>query len=148
MGRLIDQALMARRLARAIASDLALYNDDALRAGADLSAEIAEGRALFRSRVIADLHAEFEQAITELLASRQGPVRDGEATSPATRRAAATSPDLLVDGVRRRAERAAPPGFFAAPDAAPRGRGRLSPVVIGVLVLGIGASLLGWLTTR
>ena len=55
---LIETEEAARRLARAIASDLSLYNEDKIVTGItndnlfeSLAEEIEEGRALFKSRV-------------------------------------------------------------------------------------------------
>ena len=55
---LIETDEAARRLARAIASDLSLYNEEKIVQGiqsddlfATLSEEIEEGRALYKSRV-------------------------------------------------------------------------------------------------
>jgi hypothetical protein len=47
----IDTEAGATRLARAISADILLYNGDAIAKGQDVSAAIAEGRDLFRSRV-------------------------------------------------------------------------------------------------
>lgn len=71
---LIEDPEKARRLARAISGDIALYNEEKLNAlGPDgdpfsvLSQEIEEGRALFLSRVSPDLVALYEEAIKEAL---------------------------------------------------------------------------------
>jgi hypothetical protein len=69
MQRIADEAA-ARRLARAIASDIALYNEEKLRNGQSLDAEIAEGRGLFRKRVEAALFAVYEAEIENLLGPR------------------------------------------------------------------------------
>jgi hypothetical protein len=57
---MIDDEQKARRLARAIVSDLRLYNKDRIASGADLTSEIEEGRQLFKSRVSGAFHAVFE----------------------------------------------------------------------------------------
>ena len=61
---LIETEEAARRLARAIASDLSLYNEEKIMEGIQndnlftaLSEELEEGRALFKSRVSPDLFA-------------------------------------------------------------------------------------------
>ncbi len=60
----------ARRLARAIVSDIRLYNAEVIASGGDvrgkLAREIAEGRALFASRVAAEHLAYFDDALEEL----------------------------------------------------------------------------------
>ena len=60
---LIETEEAARRLARAIASDLSLYNEEKIIRGIEsdslfeeLSEEIEEGRALYKSRVSPDLY--------------------------------------------------------------------------------------------
>ena len=60
---LIETEEAARRLARAIASDLSLYNEEKILQGIQsdnlfsaLSEEIEEGRALYKSRVSPELY--------------------------------------------------------------------------------------------
>ena len=74
---LIETEEAARRLARAIASDLSLYNEEKITEGVTndnlfdvLSDEIEEGRALFKSRVAPDLYAKnyYDRAIIEVSA--------------------------------------------------------------------------------
>lgn len=73
---LIETEEAARRLARAISSDLALYNEERIAEGVrndnlfDVMAdEIQEGRDLFESRVALDLLARnlYDRAIVDLL---------------------------------------------------------------------------------
>jgi hypothetical protein len=73
---LIETEEAARRLARAISSDLALYNEDKIAEGVrndnlfDVMAdEVQEGRDLFQSRVAAELLARnlYDRAIIDLL---------------------------------------------------------------------------------
>jgi hypothetical protein len=73
---LIENKEAARRLARAIASDLSLYNEEKITEGVMndnlfdvLSEEIEEGRALFKSRVTPELYAEnhYDRAIIDIL---------------------------------------------------------------------------------
>ena len=58
----IETEEAARRLAEAILSDIRLYNAEAITQGRDLSVEIGEGRALYRSRVLASFHPLYERA--------------------------------------------------------------------------------------
>jgi hypothetical protein len=67
--RISDEAA-ARRLARAIASDLALYNEAKLRAGQSIEAEISEGRELFRTRVEPQHFRVYETEIEHVLGPR------------------------------------------------------------------------------
>jgi hypothetical protein len=60
---LIDTEQRARRLARAVATDIVLYNEKQISAGADLSREIAEGRSHFCARVTPSLHWVFEEVL-------------------------------------------------------------------------------------
>ena len=82
--RVIETEEAARRLARAIASDLSLYNEDKILEGlqADnlyevLAEEIEEGRELFKSRVTPDLFGKnfYERAIIDLLIKSKGHIK-------------------------------------------------------------------------
>lgn len=73
---LIDSEEAARRLARAIASDLSLYNEEKIVEGITndnlfevLEEEIEEGRALFKSRVSPELLARnyYGRALIDIL---------------------------------------------------------------------------------
>lgn len=66
----------ARRLARAIASDISLYNEDKVVQGIEkdnlfelMTEELEEGRALFQSRVTPELYAKnfYERAVIDVL---------------------------------------------------------------------------------
>lgn len=81
---LIETEEAARRLARAIASDLSLYNEDKIVEGVTndnlfevLADEIEEGRALFKSRVAPDLYAKnyYDRAIIDILVRSKGHVK-------------------------------------------------------------------------
>jgi hypothetical protein len=80
---LIETQEAARRLARAIASDLSLYNEEKIVDGIQndnlfsvLADEIEEGRALFKSRVAPDLYARnfYDRAIIDILVRSKGHV--------------------------------------------------------------------------
>ncbi len=80
---LIDTEEAARRLARAIASDLSLYNEDKIVDGIKgdnlfeaLSDEIEEGRTLFKSRVAPNLYPKnfYDRAIIDILVRSKGHV--------------------------------------------------------------------------
>lgn len=82
--RVIETEEAARRLARAIASDLSLYNEDKILEGlqADnlyevLEEEIEEGRQLFHSRVTPDLFEKnfYDRAIIDLLIKSKGHIK-------------------------------------------------------------------------
>ena len=82
--RVIETEEAARRLARAIASDLSLYNEDKILEGlqADnlyeaLEEEIEEGLELFRSRVTPDLLEKnfYDRAIIDLLIKSKGHIK-------------------------------------------------------------------------
>ena len=81
---LIETEEAARRLARAIASDLSLYNEEKIVGGIQnddlftvLAEEIEEGRALFKSRVSPDLYAKnfYDRAIVDILVKSKGHVK-------------------------------------------------------------------------
>jgi hypothetical protein len=82
--RVIETEEAARRLARAIASDLSLYNEDKILEGlqADnlyeiLAEEIEEGRELFRGRVTPELFELnfYDRAIIDLLIKSKGHIK-------------------------------------------------------------------------
>ncbi len=81
---LIETEEAARRLARAIASDLSLYNEEKIMRGIQednlfdsLSEEIEEGRALFKSRVAPELFQKgfYDRAIIDILVRTKGHVQ-------------------------------------------------------------------------
>jgi hypothetical protein len=81
---LIETEEAARRLARAIASDLSLYNEEKIMEGIQhdnlfsvLSDELEEGRALFKSRVSPDLFAKnfYDRAVIDILVRAKGHVQ-------------------------------------------------------------------------
>jgi hypothetical protein len=81
---LIETEEAARRLARAIASDLSLYNEDKIIQGITndnlfetLAEEIEEGRALFKRRVSPSLYARnlYDRAIVDILIKAKGHVK-------------------------------------------------------------------------
>ena len=76
MPELIDNVDRARRLARAIASDLTLYNEAKIVQGIQndtlfdvMRDEIEEGRALFRSRVTTEIYGTsvYERALCDVM---------------------------------------------------------------------------------
>lgn len=79
----IETEEAARRLARAIASDLSLYNEEKITQGVksdnlfdNLAEEIEEGRALYNSRVSPKLYARnlYDRAIVDILVRSKGHV--------------------------------------------------------------------------
>jgi hypothetical protein len=73
---LIETEEAARRLARAIASDLSLYNEEKIVRGIEhdnlfeeLTEEIEEGRALYKSRVAPQLYKRnfYDRALVDIL---------------------------------------------------------------------------------
>ena len=78
---LIDKPDRARQLARAIASDLTLYNEKTIVAGIEndnlfdvMREQIEEGRALFKTRVAADIFEQgiYDRAIVDVLIKSKG----------------------------------------------------------------------------
>ncbi|WP_437596684.1 hypothetical protein [Sorangium sp. So ce590] len=81
---LIETEEAARRLARAIASDLSLYNEEKIVQGIQqddlftvLSEEIEEGRALYKSRVSPDLFQKnfYDRALVDILIKSKGHIK-------------------------------------------------------------------------
>jgi len=85
MPALIDTPEAANRLARAIASDLSLYNEAKIKEGIEqdtffsvLSEEIAEGRAHYESRVdpkILGSSNYFDRALVDVILARKGHIK-------------------------------------------------------------------------
>jgi hypothetical protein len=85
MAAMIDTPEGANRLARAIASDLSLYNEAKIKEGIEndtffavLSEEIAEGRAHYESRVDAKIRAStnfFDRALVDVILARKGHIK-------------------------------------------------------------------------
>ncbi len=81
---LIDTPEAARRLARAIASDLSLYNEEKITKGIEgdslfeeLAEEIEEGRALYKSRVAPELYGSnfYDRALVDILVRSKGHIK-------------------------------------------------------------------------
>jgi hypothetical protein len=81
---LIETEEAARRLARAIASDLSLYNEEKIVRGIEgdclfdeLEEEIEEGRALYKSRVAPDLYQRnfYDRALVDILVKSKGHIK-------------------------------------------------------------------------
>jgi len=84
MARLVDNPDLAFRLARAIVSDIALYNQDKVREGIKndnifelLAEEIQEGRDHYYTRVspdLADRDHLFDRAVVDVMIKQAGKV--------------------------------------------------------------------------
>jgi len=81
---LIETEEAARRLARAIASDLSLYNEEKIIRGVEndslfeeLTEEIEEGRSLYKSRVSSELYGRnfYDRALVDILIKSKGHIR-------------------------------------------------------------------------
>ncbi|WP_373045444.1 hypothetical protein [Vulgatibacter sp.] len=80
-----EEKAKAMRLARAIASDISLYNDEKIVKGIEadnlfdaLAAELEEGRDLYRSRVSPEIynHTNFyDRAVVDIIVRSRGHVR-------------------------------------------------------------------------
>jgi hypothetical protein len=78
----INTPELAMRLARAIASDISLYNEEKIIKGlqedtlfSDLTEEIEEGRELYKSRVASELYDStnfFDRAIVDIIFKMKG----------------------------------------------------------------------------
>ncbi len=79
----IESEEAAKRLARVIVSDIEIYNKDKFHTGADLTAAIEEGRALFRSRVAPELVPVFTSVLEDRRASRKKTAGKTEGSPPA-----------------------------------------------------------------
>src|SRR5260370_38804565 len=81
---LIETEEAARRLARAIASDLSLYNEEKIVKGLvddnlfdALAEEIEEGRALYKRRVAPELYRRnfYDRALVDILIKAKGHIK-------------------------------------------------------------------------
>ena len=81
---LIETEEAARRLARAIASDLSLYNEEKIVNGITndtlftaLADEIEEGRALYKRRVAPELYPKnfYDRALVDILIKAKGHIK-------------------------------------------------------------------------
>jgi hypothetical protein len=81
---LIDSDEAARRLARAIASDISLYNEEKIVNGITndnlftaLAEEIEEGRALFKKRVAPELYPKnyYDRALIDIVIKNKGHIK-------------------------------------------------------------------------
>ena len=85
MAALIDTPEAANRLARAIPSDLSLYNEGKIKEGIEndtffsvLQEEIAEGRAHYESRVDPKILGStnfFDRALVDVILARKGHIK-------------------------------------------------------------------------
>jgi len=85
MAALIDTPEAANRLARAIASDLSLYNEAKIKEGIEndtffsvLQDEIAEGRAHYQSRVDPKILGSsnfYDRALVDVILARKGHIK-------------------------------------------------------------------------
>lgn len=81
----IDTPEKAMRLARAIASDISLYNEEKIREGIEndtffdaIAGELEEGRELYRSRVTPEIYANtnfYDRAIVDIILRSKGHIR-------------------------------------------------------------------------
>jgi hypothetical protein len=84
MATQIETPEAANRLARAIASDVSLYNEDKIKKGIEddsfftiIKDEIEEGREHFKSRVAPALHNRgiFERALCDVIIARKAHIK-------------------------------------------------------------------------
>lgn len=84
MAGLIETPEAANRLARAIASDISLYNEEKIKRGIEednffdiIADEIEEGRDHFKSRVNPTLHGKgiFDRALCDVIVARKAHIK-------------------------------------------------------------------------
>ena len=81
----IDSPEKAMRLARAIASDISLYNEDKIREGIEndtffdaIAGELEEGRELYKSRVSPQIYEAtnfYDRAVVDIIIRSKGHIR-------------------------------------------------------------------------
>ncbi|OGR09302.1 MAG: hypothetical protein A2341_10720 [Deltaproteobacteria bacterium RIFOXYB12_FULL_58_9] len=82
---LIDEPGKAIRLARAIASDISLYNEEKIKEGIEndtfydaISSELDEGRELYKSRVAPELFGStnyYDRAVIDIILRSKGHIK-------------------------------------------------------------------------
>lgn len=82
---MIDTPEKAVRLARAIASDISLYNEEKIKEGIEqdtffdaIAAELEEGRELYKSRVAPDIFSQtnfYDRAICDIILRSKGHIK-------------------------------------------------------------------------
>ncbi len=82
---LIEEPEKAMRLARAIASDISLYNEEKIRTGIEndtffdaIAAELEEGRELYKSRVAPNLYLAtnfYDRAVVDIIFRSKGHIK-------------------------------------------------------------------------
>lgn len=82
---LIDTSEKAVRLARAIASDISLYNEEKIKEGIEndtffdaIASELEEGRELYRSRVVPDIFTRtnyYDRAVIDIILRSKGHIK-------------------------------------------------------------------------
>lgn len=82
---LIEEPEKAMRLARAIASDISLYNEEKIRTGIEndtffdaISGELEEGRELYKSRVAPGLYSStnfYDRAVIDIIFRSKGHIK-------------------------------------------------------------------------
>jgi hypothetical protein len=129
---LLDDEPRSTRLARAILSDISLFNEAAIRtATRDLTevlvTEIAEGRALFASRVAPEFHGVFDRELDAWLQARRRLLAN------------ATPPRSAEEAYRRETARShtVAPVDIAKPSIT---------IVVAVAIVVLG--LVGWILAR
>ncbi len=132
---LIDQEEPALRLARAIANDVKLYNQERLSRAVDpwteLADELTEGRRLYESRVAPDLHARLDQVLIEVM-----PELGVDAARPAPTDADRGDPPSSI-----------PQGFFSDAPAEPE-RGGAGGLLLLLLLIVVGVAASWWFVFR
>ncbi len=81
----IDEPEKAMRLARAIASDISLYNEEKIKEGIEndtffdaVAAELEEGRELYKSRLSPELYARtnfYDRAVVDIIIRSKGHIK-------------------------------------------------------------------------
>jgi hypothetical protein len=130
---LIDKEDSALRLARAIANDVKLYNQERLSRAADpwteLADELAEGRRLYESRVSPQFHGLLETALVEIMPQLAG------------------GPSRPAGGDPEDPPSSIPQGFFSDAPAGPE-RGGTGALVPFLLLLAVGVAVTWWFVFR
>ncbi|MEI8255042.1 MAG: hypothetical protein WCJ30_05155 [Deltaproteobacteria bacterium] len=157
MARIIDDEQQALRLAHAILSDIALYNEEAIATAPSvrdaIAEQIAEGRALYLSRVAQTLEGVFDRSLEAWLEKMRP---DAAASPPSAPDARTTAPTAPATPTTPAFDRRSAEAMFAELGRQPDGGSQLAPAApqrttlafaLGIVVT-LAAVVAGYLIAR
>jgi hypothetical protein len=135
---LIQSEDAATKLARAIATDIRLYNAEGIERGDDLSEAMQEGRELFQARVHSSLHAIYERALSDAQLGSQKHVVATDVKAAPAGKPGACAPLRSNDPF--------PLGMFQSEASERRASASTVPLVVTAILIAVGIGF--WLVSR